>query len=108
MQYSDMGQSMLSLFANGHSTCACINLSHSTILASFHSSKLPNSAGDNPFHNWYHGFSVMHMAFFMLRTTAACEHLSRTDVLATMIGAVAHDIDHPGRNNAFEIATQVR
>ena len=49
----------------------------------------------------------MHMAFYMLRTTSACEQLTRTDVLATMIGAVAHDIDHPGRNNAFEIATQV-
>jgi hypothetical protein len=60
---------------------------------------------DNPFHNWYHGFSVMHFAYVALRGCTVAETLSRTDVLAVVIAALAHDIDHPGRNNSFEMAT---
>lgn len=40
---------------------------------------------DNPFHNWYHGFSVMHMAYVTLRMTKANEGLNRSEVLATLV-----------------------
>jgi hypothetical protein len=61
---------------------------------------------DNPFHNWYHGFSVMHFAYFMLRQTNMYEQLTRIDVFGSLVGAIAHDIDHPGRTNVFETNTK--
>jgi GAF domain-containing protein len=57
----------------------------------------------NPFHNWYHGVSVMHASFLIILTTSACEMLTFRDVLATLVAALGHDIDHPGNTNAFEI-----
>ena len=61
---------------------------------------------DNPFHNWYHGFSVLHFSYLALRLlTNASEYLTQHDVLALMIGSLCHDIDHPGNTNSFEINT---
>eukprot|EP00479_Gromia_sphaerica_P007431 TRINITY_DN2475_c0_g1_i1.p1 TRINITY_DN2475_c0_g1~~TRINITY_DN2475_c0_g1_i1.p1 ORF type:complete len:463 (+),score=98.75 TRINITY_DN2475_c0_g1_i1:118-1389(+) len=58
---------------------------------------------DNPFHNWYHAFSVMHFAYIFLLTTKAHNYLRKLDVLGMMIGALCHDIDHPGYTNQFAI-----
>ena len=59
---------------------------------------------DNPFHNWYHGFSCLHFAYLSLRTlTNASQFLTHLDVLAMLVAALCHDIDHPGNTNSFEI-----
>jgi len=61
---------------------------------------------DNPFHNWYHGFSVLHFCYLSLRLlTNASEYLTQQDVLALMVASLCHDIDHPGNTNSFEINT---
>jgi hypothetical protein len=60
---------------------------------------------DNPFHNWYHGFAVMHFSYLMLRLTDEGQALARADVLAILVASLAHDVDHPGRTNAFEVVT---
>ncbi len=59
----------------------------------------------NAFHNWYHGFSVFHFAYLLLRATDGAQPISKLEVLATMVAALCHDLDHPGRTNAYEIAT---
>lgn len=57
----------------------------------------------NPFHNYYHGVSVLHAAFLLLGTTNATEMLTFRDILATLLAAYGHDLDHPGHGNAFEV-----
>jgi hypothetical protein len=56
----------------------------------------------NPFHNFYHAFHVTHMTFLIISTINATRYLQDLDILATMIAAVCHDLDHPGHTNAFE------
>lgn len=58
---------------------------------------------DNPFHNFYHAFSVLHATFMMLIHTQVGSMLTKLDVFATMVAAFCHDIDHPGHNNAYEV-----
>ncbi len=59
----------------------------------------------NPFHNWYHGFSVLHFAFYFLRKTNAHSDLTKLDVLGLLVACLCHDADHPGRTNSFEVQT---
>jgi hypothetical protein len=49
---------------------------------------------------------TFHFSYYTLRHTNASEYLQPIDVLALMVSSVAHDLDHPGTNNAFQIATQ--
>lgn len=57
----------------------------------------------NPFHNFTHGFSVMHVTYLILTSKDGPRILSTLDVLACLTAALCHDIDHPGHNNAFEV-----
>lgn len=59
----------------------------------------------NPFHCWHHGFSVMQFVYFVLLHTDATNYLQAHDVLSLLVGALCHDMDHPGNTNSFEIAT---
>ena len=59
---------------------------------------------DNAFHNFKHGFSVMHITYLILRSGPAA-YLTSLDILAALVSALCHDLDHPGNNNAFEVAT---
>eukprot|EP00462_Mataza_sp_D1_P014194 CAMPEP_0175150198 /NCGR_PEP_ID=MMETSP0087-20121206/17727_1 /TAXON_ID=136419 /ORGANISM="Unknown Unknown, Strain D1" /LENGTH=662 /DNA_ID=CAMNT_0016436097 /DNA_START=44 /DNA_END=2032 /DNA_ORIENTATION=+ len=58
---------------------------------------------NNPFHNFYHAFSVLQFAYLCVRRTDATSYLLADDVLAFLIASLCHDIDHPGNTNAFEI-----
>jgi uncharacterized membrane protein YgcG len=60
----------------------------------------------NPFHNFKHGFSVLQFCYTALRVSEATSKLTSLDVLALMVAALCHDIDHPGNTNSFEIASQ--
>jgi len=73
-----------------------------TTLASFVRAVHANYQNDNPFHNFKHGFSVMHITYSMLKH-GAVEYLFSLDILAALIGSLCHDIGHPGNNNAFEV-----
>jgi dual 3',5'-cyclic-AMP and -GMP phosphodiesterase 11 len=59
---------------------------------------------DNAFHNFKHGFSVMHITYHILRSGPS-SYLTSLDILAALVSALCHDLDHPGNNNAFEVAT---
>jgi len=58
----------------------------------------------NPFHNFYHGFNVMHSTYYLLTSTKAHTLYKAEDILATLIAALCHDVDHTGRTNSFEVS----
>ena len=58
-----------------------------------------------PFHNFKHGWSVLHMTCCILRQ-GAVSYLTPIDTLSVLIASLCHDLDHPGNNNAFEVATR--
>ncbi|RHY07725.1 hypothetical protein DYB37_004891 [Aphanomyces astaci] len=57
----------------------------------------------NPFHNFQHGFSVLHVSYRILTDTHARRVLHPLDRLACLVASLCHDIDHPGHSNVFEI-----
>lgn len=58
----------------------------------------------NPFHNFYHGFNVMHSTYYLLTSTKAHTLYKAEDILATLVAALCHDVDHTGRTNSFEVS----
>eukprot|EP00930_Biecheleria_cincta_P039656 TRINITY_DN27244_c0_g3_i1.p1 TRINITY_DN27244_c0_g3~~TRINITY_DN27244_c0_g3_i1.p1 ORF type:complete len:722 (-),score=97.72 TRINITY_DN27244_c0_g3_i1:271-2340(-) len=61
----------------------------------------------NPFHNWFHGFSVFQMCYFQLfRALSILEKLTLLDVFGLLISCLCHDLDHPGFNNSYLIETE--
>lgn len=64
------------------------------------------STKQNPFHNFSHGFSVMHSIYMLLTSTPAGSVFSSSKVLALLIAGLCHDVDHTGRSNSFEISSQ--
>mmetsp|Transcript_9628 Transcript_9628/g.18765 ORF Transcript_9628/g.18765 Transcript_9628/m.18765 type:complete len:1649 (-) Transcript_9628:2817-7763(-) len=57
----------------------------------------------NPFHNFTHCFTVMHSVYMLLVSTPAKSCFNPSEILALLVGALCHDVDHTGRGNAFEI-----
>lgn len=64
---------------------------------------------DVAYHNFEHGVCVLHAAFVISsRSSLYRKVLGPLDVFALKLAALAHDVDHPGFNNDFEIKTQTR
>lgn len=61
---------------------------------------------DVPYHNLQHGFSVLQYAYYIIHNTDLAQKISSLEIFSLMIGALAHDVDHPGHTNLFEIATE--
>ena len=57
----------------------------------------------NPFHNWNHAFDVAQFVFALLVGTGLDQKLCDAQLLGLFLGAIAHDLDHRGTSNAFEI-----
>ncbi|CAL9682314.1 unnamed protein product [Knipowitschia caucasica] len=80
--------------------CDFLNCSETTLRcwlqlmeASYHSS--------NSYHNSTHAADVLHATAFFLRTERVKSSLDQLDVVAALIAATVHDVDHPGRTNSF-------
>ncbi len=58
-----------------------------------------------PFHNFYHGFSVLHAAWMMMNATQAKNILTTAEQLSVLLAAFCHDVGHPGNTNGYELAT---
>lgn len=54
-----------------------------------------------PYHNFTHAFNIVHFVYIVLRTTKIRDYLEDIDVLAIMMGALGHDIDHSALNNMY-------
>ena len=59
----------------------------------------------NPYHNWYHGFSVCHITYLLFSKTSVDGCLSSLDIFALIIATMCHDVGHDGKNNDFHIKT---
>jgi len=55
-----------------------------------------------PFHNYYHCFCVAQMAYAFIWMLQLKNNLEDLDILALMVAAIAHDMNHPGLNNTFQ------
>jgi len=62
---------------------------------------------ENSYHNNTHAADVTQTLFYFLTTGGLIEQrkLEPIQVFSAIIAAMLHDIDHPGRNNAFLVST---
>lgn len=59
---------------------------------------------DNPFHNFFHAFSVCQMIFTISERNNAFDHyINPYENFALLISALGHDLNHPGVTNVFMI-----
>ncbi|KAG7313398.1 hypothetical protein JYU34_000517 [Plutella xylostella] len=59
----------------------------------------------NPYHNSVHAADVTQAMHCFLQQKRIRDHLEPVEVMASLIAAIAHDVDHPGVNQPFLIAT---
>lgn len=82
-----------------------LSLCCSTVVA--FAEKVVYSYRDVPYHSSRHGFGVSQFLFASLNNSAAlCRTFSKLDMLAAIVAALVHDVDHPGNNNAWEVANK--
>jgi high affinity cAMP-specific and IBMX-insensitive 3',5'-cyclic phosphodiesterase 8 len=55
----------------------------------------------NPYHNSTHASDVLHATAYFLSTDKISDVLDSSDKVASLIAAAVHDLNHPGRTNAF-------
>mmetsp|Transcript_1901 Transcript_1901/g.2647 ORF Transcript_1901/g.2647 Transcript_1901/m.2647 type:complete len:474 (+) Transcript_1901:187-1608(+) len=55
------------------------------------------------YHNWYHAVSCSQVCFLFLTLGGADQYLESKDIFCIIVGALIHDLDHPGTNNDFEV-----
>ncbi|GIX65662.1 3',5'-cyclic nucleotide phosphodiesterase, putative [Babesia caballi] len=63
--------------------------------------KLESMYRDVPYHNKIHGAMVAQKWMCLAKYTNLLDHLSVQDEALCVVAAIAHDVGHPGRNNAF-------
>ncbi|KAL1518131.1 hypothetical protein ABEB36_001802 [Hypothenemus hampei] len=59
----------------------------------------------NPYHNSIHATDVTQAMHCFLQEEQIKRHVTPLEIMASLIGAVAHDLDHPGVNQHFLITT---
>ncbi|KAK6629518.1 hypothetical protein RUM43_003335 [Polyplax serrata] len=74
-----------------------IAISNSLIEEGYHST--------NPYHNSIHATDVTQAMHCFLQVKKIREYLTPLEIMASIIAAVTHDLDHPGVNQPFLIAT---
>jgi len=55
-----------------------------------------------PFHNYYHCFCVAQMTYAFIWMLQLKNSLEDLDILALLVAAICHDMNHPGLNNTFQ------
>ena len=55
------------------------------------------------YHSWYHAVACAHVSFLFLSLGGADGHLDPIEQFCIIMGALIHDLDHPGTNNDFEV-----
>jgi hypothetical protein len=61
-----------------------------------------------PYHNFFHAFCVVQFTAALLVQCDLTNKLPHKELFCLLICALIHDVDHPGTNNSFEIATKSR
>ena len=61
---------------------------------------------NNPFHNFLHAITVTHGGFYFLtQVKELSDMLTSHKKLAFITSCLGHDLDHRGKNNAFEVSS---
>lgn len=60
----------------------------------------------NPYHNSIHAADVTQAMHCFLQERKILESLSPMEIMCALLAAVAHDLDHPGVNQNFLVATK--
>eukprot|EP01135_Chromosphaera_perkinsii_P008448 Nk52_evm16s1360 gene=Nk52_evmTU16s1360 len=58
---------------------------------------------NNPFHNFRHCFCVTQMMYGLIWMCELQSKMDKLDLLALIVSAMCHDLDHPGLNNAYQV-----
>ncbi|XP_026826662.1 uncharacterized protein LOC105276337 isoform X4 [Ooceraea biroi] len=61
--------------------------------------------GTNPYHNSIHAADVTQAMHCFLQEKKIQIHVTKVEIMASLIAAVTHDLDHPGVNQPFLVAT---
>jgi hypothetical protein len=56
---------------------------------------------DNPYHNWVHAFDVTQTVYALSLRTGTMSRLSAWEKFALLVGALCHDLEHPGVSSLF-------
>jgi hypothetical protein len=69
-----------------------------------------NYDSKNPYHNFEHAFDVCQTVYYILKKVfpSPTETLSKMEILVLLLGCLAHDLNHPGLTNGFQVAAMVR
>ena len=62
-----------------------------------------NGYNDHAYHNFRHGFGVLHVVYLLMTRGGAMRHLDYLEVAALCIASLCHDINHNGLNNAYYV-----
>lgn len=57
---------------------------------------------NNAFHNFFHGFSVLHSAYFLLNLPKINEIFNNQEIFSILVAALCHDLGHRGYTNLYE------
>eukprot|EP00930_Biecheleria_cincta_P025928 TRINITY_DN18376_c0_g1_i2.p1 TRINITY_DN18376_c0_g1~~TRINITY_DN18376_c0_g1_i2.p1 ORF type:complete len:972 (-),score=161.67 TRINITY_DN18376_c0_g1_i2:21-2936(-) len=60
----------------------------------------------NTYHTWAHAFGTFHAQFLLMRCEPLRDVISAHDKLGLLLAALGHDVEHPGFNNAFLVASR--
>ena len=60
----------------------------------------------NPYHNSVHAADVTQAMHCFLQEGAIRKHLTPIEAMCALLAAVSHDLDHPGVNQNFLVATK--
>ncbi|XP_048359997.1 high affinity cAMP-specific and IBMX-insensitive 3',5'-cyclic phosphodiesterase 8B isoform X2 [Sphaerodactylus townsendi] len=80
--------------------CESLNCSEVTLRAWFQVIEA-NYHSSNSYHNSTHAADVLHATAFFLGKERVQGSLDHLDIVAALIAATVHDVDHPGRTNSF-------
>ncbi|XP_018432209.1 PREDICTED: high affinity cAMP-specific and IBMX-insensitive 3',5'-cyclic phosphodiesterase 8A isoform X2 [Nanorana parkeri] len=89
----------LKLFAR-FEVCQFLNCSEVTLRSWLHIIE-SNYHSSNSYHNSTHSADVLHATAYFLCKERVKQSLDPIDVVAALIAATVHDVDHPGRTNSF-------
>uniref|UniRef100_A0A915DJJ0 Phosphodiesterase n=1 Tax=Ditylenchus dipsaci TaxID=166011 RepID=A0A915DJJ0_9BILA len=67
-----------------------------------------NYQSGNAYHNATHAADVLQATSYFLNSDAVGQFVQDTHAVAALIAATVHDLDHPGRGNAFLMNTRQR
>ena len=60
----------------------------------------------NTYHNYNHGCDVCHTVYRLLMLSRLSNVFTPLEIFSTLIGALAHDVGHPGLNNLFLVKSK--